>query len=189
MRNRFSIVLAFMTLGVVGLAQAADTYTADPVHSSVVFRIKHMDVAHVWGRFNGLKGEFALDEGAPESSSLQFQVEAKNVDTGNAKRDEHLRSPDFFNAAQFPAITFKSTAVKKAGDRYEVTGDLTLLGVTKSITVSVDKTGQADTKQMGPRMGFETTFTIKRSDFGMNKMMGAVGDEVKLIVAVEGGKK
>lgn len=189
MRKRFLIALAALAFCLPSFAAAADNYEADPVHSSVVFRIKHVDVAYFWGRFNGIKGNFMLDAEKPENSALQFQVEVKAIDTGNAKRDEHLRSPDFFNAAQFPTISFKSTSVKKAGDRYEVTGDLTMLGVTKPLTVSLEKTGEADTKQMGHRMGFETTFTLKRSEWGMTKFMEMLGDEVKMVVSVEGQKK
>lgn len=186
--RRFIIAVAALVVGLPALARAADTYTADPVHCSIIFRVRHLDVSWFWGRINSPTGSFTLDEAEPEKSTMQFALEIKDINTGNPKRDEHLRSPDFFNAAQFPTITFKSTAVKKAGDHYEVTGDLTLLGVTKSITVSVEKSGEGKT-QAGQRAGIETSFTIKRSDFGMNKMVGAVGDEVKLFLSIEGEKK
>ena len=189
MSRRFLLAAAALVLSLPALvATAAETYSADPVHSSIVFRVKHLDVAYFWGRFSALSGTFAIDDASPEKSTLQFAAEVKSVDSGNPKRDEHLRSADFFNAAQFPTITFKSTAVKKAGDRYEVTGDFTMLGVTKSITVSIEKTGEAATK-MGQRAGFETSFSLKRSDFGMTKLTDIVGDEVKLFISVEGVKK
>jgi polyisoprenoid-binding protein YceI len=109
------------------------------------------------------------------------------VDTGIQKRDDHLRSPDFFNAKQFPTIKFVSKEVKKTDKGHEVTGDLTMHGVTKSITVNLEQTGQGS---MGPRqiIGFETTVDLKRSDFGMKNMIGPAADDVRLIISLEAGK-
>ena len=166
------------TIGVSGAASATDaraqeTYQADPVHSSVVFRVKHMNTSYFWGRFNDLSGTFSLDSADPAKSKLQFQVKAASVDTGNAKRDQHLKSPDFFNAAENPKLTFKSKEVKAgSAGKWSVTGDLTIHGVTKPLTCDVEMVGTADSPQMGARAGFETTFTIKREDFGMKNMIG-----------------
>jgi polyisoprenoid-binding protein YceI len=170
-------------------ARAADTYTGDPVHSSLIFKSTHLNnTSHVYGRFNGPKSTITVDNG--DLASVEASVETKNVDTGVEKRDNHLRSPDFFNAAEFPQITFKSTSVKKLGDaKYEVTGDLTVHGVTKSVTATVTKTGESDDKMMGHRTGWESTFSLKRSDYGMTKLMGLVGDEVEVTFAVEAAKK
>jgi polyisoprenoid-binding protein YceI len=169
-------------------ARAADTYTGDPVHSSLIFKSTHLNnTSNVYGRFNGPKATITVDNN--ELTGVEASVETKNVDTGVEKRDNHLRSPDFFNAAEFPQITFKSTNVKKTGDnQYEVTGDLTLHGVTKSITATVAKTGESDSKQMGHRTGWESTFKVKRSDYGMNNMIGMVGDEVEVTIAIEAKK-
>ena len=118
---------------------------------------------------------------------FEIQVNSQNVDTAVEKRDNHLRSPDFFNAAEYPAIHFKSTSVKKAGpDNYVIAGDLTLLGKTRPITVKARQTGEGKDPWGNYRRGFETVFTIKRSEFGMNFMMGGVSDEVQLTVSVEG---
>lgn len=172
------------------LAAAAATYEGDTVHSFVGFKVKHMDASWSYGRFNDFKVSIQVDEGKPELSSISFEVKAESVDTGNEKRDQHLRSPDFLNAKQFPAITFKSTAVKSLDkDTAEVIGNLTLHGVTKPITVKVTKVGTGKHPKGGELMGFETTFTIKRSEFGMTQMVGPVGDEVTVTVAIEGARK
>ena len=115
-------------------------------------------------------------------------MKTENVDTANEKRDAHLKSPDFFDAKQFPLITFKSTSVKADGDNFEVTGDLNLHGVTKQITVPLKKTGESDTGKMGYRTGWQAEVDLKRSDFGMTGMQGAIGDDVHLIISFEAVK-
>ncbi len=170
-------------------AQAAETYAADAVHSSIVYRVKHMDTSYFWGRFNDFSGTFTLDKENPAQGKLDFQVKTDSIDTANAKRDQHLKSPDFFNAVQFPVISFKSSSITKSGAAYEVVGDLTLHGVTRPVSVKVVPTGSG-TNQMGkPIAGIDASFTIKRSDFGMNKMVGPVGDEVWVNVCIEGSQK
>src|SRR5512143_3957946 len=132
-------LLAVATLAVAPpRAQAkAEGYKVDPVHSFVLFRVKHLNMGYIHGRFDDMAGSFDLDDENPAGSSVQMVVQAISVDTGTAKRDTDLRGPDFFNVAQFPTISFKSTAVKKVDDtHFEVTGDLTLHGVTKSVTVT-----------------------------------------------------
>lgn len=165
-------------------ASAADNYQIDPIHSVIVFRIKHMDVGMFYGRFNGPTGNFTLDEQDASKSSFAAQVKAADFDSGNPKRDQHVRGPDFLNAKEFPNIAFKSTAVKATdGSRYEVNGQLTLHGQTKPVTVVLEKIGSA-----GGRVGFEGTMEVKRSDFGIQGVQG-VGDDVRLIIAFEGIKK
>lgn len=167
-------------------ASAAVQWQIDPVHSSVLFRIKHLDAAYFYGRFNEVSGNILLDEAQPEKSSLDIQVAANSVDTHSAKRDQHLKSPDFFNAAEFPTIAFKSKSVKKVGEnRYQAEGDFTLLGVTKLLTVEFEKTGQSKDARGTERVGAETTFTIKRSDHGMTFMADGLSDEVRITVSLE----
>jgi polyisoprenoid-binding protein YceI len=181
------IVVGLLLAGFINPAAAAETYKLDPAHTSVVFRIKHLGVAYVYGRFNGPTGAFVFDESSPSKNSIQMQVDAQNVDTAVQKRDNHLKSPDFFNAGEHPLITFKSTSVKKSGkDSYEITGDLTLPGKTKPITVKALQTGTGKDPWGNYRRGFETSFTISRSDFGMDFMMKVVADDVLLTVSVEG---
>ena len=169
--------------------QAPGTYSVDPVHSTVIFRIKHFGVSYFYGRFNSPTGHFTFDPEKPAESSFEITVKTANVDTHSPRRDGHLKSGDFFNAKQFPEITFKSTSVKKGrGDTLQVTGDLGLHGQTRQITIDLHHVGSRDTRK-GQLCGFETTFTIKRSDFGMTFMLEGVGDEVTLMIGLEGGKK
>jgi polyisoprenoid-binding protein YceI len=185
----FAILSAAMVLALSVPARAADNYTVDPVHSSSVFRIIHAGIAPFWGRFNEPGGKFVLDESDHAKSSFTIEIKAADVTSGNDKRDTHLKSPDFFNAAQYPTITFKSTSVKPGeGKVLQVAGELTMHGVTKSITVPVELTGKG-TFMNQPRAGVEATMTVKLSDFEIKGMPGALSDEVKVIVALEGMKK
>ena len=190
-RHSLKIFLAVLIFGLVAAfsvsAYAAETYKLDPGHTSVVFRVKHLGVAYVYGRFNGPTGSFMFDESSPAKSSIEVQVNAKNVDTAVEKRDNHLRSPDFFNAGEHPLVIFKSTSVKKLdNDTYEVAGNLTLIGKSRPLTVKARHTGSGKDPWGNFRRGFETSFTIKRSEFGMNFMLGGVSDDVVITVSVEG---
>ena len=174
--------------GSIQLADAADTYEIDTAHSMILFRAKHSGVSYNYGRFNEFTGKLMIDETDISKSMVEFEVKTASVDTANEKRDQHLRSSDFFSAKQFPVITFKSTKVSmKEGkeDMLEITGDLELLGVKKSITVDVEITGKAKGRQGEPLIGFESIFTIKRSEFGMTYGAGAVSDDIRLIVTIE----
>ena len=183
---KFIIFLGMLAI-LSSLAQAAETYKLDPMHTSIVFRVKHLGVAYVYGRFNGPSGTFVFDETSPSKSAIEMQAETNNVDTAVEKRDTHLKSPDFFNTGEYPTVSFKSKSVKKLNEAvYEVSGDLTLLGKTRPITVEVNATGAGKDPWGNFRRGFETSFSIKRSDFGMTFMMGGVSDEVNLTVSVEG---
>ena len=186
--NIFSAVLVFGLLAIFSVsAYAAETYKLDPAHTSVVFRVKYVGVTYVYGRFNGPTGSFVFDESSPSKNSIEMQVNAKDVDTAVEKRDKHLKSPDFFNAAEYPLVSFKSSSVKKLNtDTYEVSGNLTLLGQSRPLSVKVQSTGSGKDPWGNFRRGFETSFTIKRSDFGMNFMLGGVSDEVVITVSVSG---
>ena len=171
---------------------AAKTYNIDTVHSSVIFRAKHMEVTYNYGRFNEFSGNITLDESDTSKSKVELVVKSESVDTANAKRDQHLRSPDFFNAKQFPVITFISTKVgKKEGQEniLEVTGDFELHGVKKAITVDVEITGQANNPQSGEIIGFLTTFDIKRSEYGVDFGLEGISNEIQITVSIEAGKK
>ncbi len=160
-------------------------FKVDSVHSSAIFRIKHLGIGNIYGRFNEISGTLDYASGG-EGSAVDLTIRAASLDTNNQKRDNHLRSADFFSVKEFPTITFKSTKWKKTGDNaYEVTGNLSLHGNTKTITVKVEKTGEGDRGRQGYRVGFETTFDIKRSDFGMKKLLKPAGDDVRLIISVE----
>lgn len=188
------ILLAGLVLGFAGAASAAvETYVIDPVHSSVGFTVRHL-FSQVPGSFTKFNGTLTVDRDNLENSSVEATIEIGSVNTAADKRDAHLKSPDFFDAAKFPTITFKSKSWKKTGaDTYDVTGDLTIKDVTKSVVLAVKVLG------FGPGMmpnsavsGWEGTTTLVRTDFGVNgpAMLGkAVGDEVKVTISVEADLK
>ena len=124
------------TILVIGssVARGADTYTVDPVHSSISFMISHVGISNIHGRFNDFSGKFTIDTADPARSSFALSIPIASIDTNNVKRDAHLRAPDYFNAKQFPSMPFQSTNVKAVDGGYEVTGDLTLHGVTKPVS-------------------------------------------------------
>ncbi len=168
--------------------QTTETYKVDPVHTTAIFRIKHLGVTYFYGRFNETTGSFTLNTENPCEMLFDVQIKTDSVDTNAAGRNNHLKGPDFFNAKQFPTISFKSKSVESSGENtYAVSGDLTLHGVTKPITAQMEFVGQGDKgRRFGYRAGFDATFTIKRSDFGMNFMQGMLGDEVTIMVGLEG---
>jgi polyisoprenoid-binding protein YceI len=167
-------------------ASAADHYDVDTVHSTVLFRIKHMTVAWFYGRFADIAGTVLYDEQKPETMSVDIKVKTDSIRTDNEKRDQHLKSPDFFAAKQYPELTFKSTAIKFLGNEvFEVAGDLTCHGVTKPITIKLEHTGQGKGMRGEYRSGFFARFPIKRSDFGMTYMMEGLGDDIEITVSLE----
>ena len=184
-----SLVLLLL-IGFAGITQPMSemAYEIDTAHSMILFRAKHNGVTYNYGRFNEFTGAITMDETDASKSTVEFEVKAASVDTGNEKRDQHLRSSDFFSAKQFPVITFKSTKVSAKegeGEVLAVTGDLELHGVKKSITVDVEITGRATGREGESLIGFESIFTIKRSEFGMTYGLGPVSDEIRLIVSIE----
>lgn len=191
MRMRIYWSIAFVALIVMLSAAAparADNYIVDNAHSGVVFRVQHMGISWTHGRFNDVAGTFTIDAGDPAKSSFTMTMKTQSIDTGNKARDQHLTGPDFFNAKQYPTIAFKSTSVKPGKDGYEVTGDMTMHGVTKPITFALTGGKTAEMQGM-KRIGFSTDFAIKRSDFGISKFLEGVGDEVFISVSFEGTKK
>lgn len=166
---------------------AAATFQVDPVHSSIVFKIQHMGVAHFYGRFNEAEGTFTLVDGEPSKNTLDVRVKTASIDTANDKRNEHLRSAAFFEADKYPEIRFVAQRWKAVGEKkFEVLGELTLHGETHPLTITLEEGGRATDPMGNRRGGVETTFTIKRSDYGMTNMIGPLGDEVTLMIALEG---
>lgn len=167
----------------------AASYEVDTVHSSVLFKCTHLNVSNFYGRFNDFSGAIAYDPAKPEASSIAVEIKTESVDTHDEKRDMHLKSPDFLSAKEFPTATFKSKEVKKGADgKWSVTGDLTVRGVTKSVTCPFVVVGQAKT-QMGERAGFEAHLTFQREDYGIKFMPDGLGAEVTLIISLEGVAK
>lgn len=171
---------------IASVTTTAPTYEIDDVHSMALFRVQHMGAGAFWGLFNDVAGTVRC---TPDKDlSLDVTITADSVDSNNAQLDRHLKSPDFFNTKEFPTMAFHSVSAKPLGDgKFLVTGDLTICGITKSITAPVECTGIADLGN-GARAGFEAVLSIKRSDFGVKygvekKMLG---DDTKIIVAMEG---
>ncbi|MCS6830132.1 MAG: YceI family protein [Armatimonadota bacterium] len=182
-------VLATAALLVWMLPVAAQTYQIDPVHTSLVFRVKHMNTAYVYGMFREVKGTVIVDEANPARSSINIEVNADSVFTANEQRDNHLRSPDFFNTRQFPTITFRSTEVRRVNaNTVQVRGNLTIRGITRPLTTSVTLTGKGKNPRGQDIIGFETTFTIRRSEFGIRYGLPGLGDEVRVTLSVEAGR-
>jgi polyisoprenoid-binding protein YceI len=189
MRNRiFTFALAFTVVSAVNEGTARAQYAVDAAHSSVYFKASHLGLSWVYGRFNDVAGTFSIDPD-PSKSSFELTIKAESVDTNNQKRDEHLRGPDFFNAKQFPTLSFKSTAVKAVKDGLEVTGNFTMHGQTKPLTFTLLGGKTAQFPKGVDRIGYSTELNLKRSDFGMDKFLEMIGDEVHIAVSFEGTKK
>ena len=192
------VSLAAVLLLVVGLpALAADTFVVDKGHSEVGFQVTHLGINKVRGRFNDFEGQIQVDAAKPDASSVQFAIKAASVDTGHQKRDADLKAPGggFFESDKYPTITFKSTKVEPKGkDLYNVTGDFTLHGVTKPLTLPVKALGPITDPWGNTKYGFETEATINRKDYGMtwHEVMDAgglvVSDEVKITIQIEAAK-
>ena len=184
------IILLLILTFAVSLAQTGD-YESSASHTHVLFKAKHLGVAYTFGRFNQHEGSLYYDTMDPTDSQIEFNILTESVDTNNKKRDDHLRSPDFFDAANFPAISFKSTSIEKTDteNHYTVIGKLNLHGVTKEIRIPVEFTGSGKTPQGQDVIGFYTEFTIDRSDYGMSNLLGATGGgELLIIFSFEGTK-
>jgi polyisoprenoid-binding protein YceI len=143
-------------------------------------------LANFFGRFNTITGAVDWDDDNPTAGQFSLRVDATTVDTANDRRDAHLRSPDFFNTNEFPQISFTSTKIERVGEGYRVTGDLSMHGVTKPITMNLKRTGTTS-RRGNTIIGFEADGTVKRSDFNMNYGIegGMLGDEVRLMIGLE----
>lgn len=191
MLNRNAIALLLLATSPLA-AHAAESYTIDPPHTYAHFSISHLGFSTMQGRFDKSSGKVTLDRAA-KSGSMDIAIESASVSTGFAKRDEHLKSPDFFNAAEFPSITYKSSAVKFKGDvPASVEGNLTLMGVTKPVKLTIEafKCGAdpMDPLKQKQKCGAAASTQIKRSDFGIKFGLPAIGDDVKLVFEVEAYK-
>ena len=191
-------VLAAIILAAVPLAvsAASETYTLDPTHTSVLFAIDHLGLSTVHGRFDKFAGKFAIDHAA-KKGDVELTVDTSSVDTNDndkgtrqRSRDEHLRSADFFNAAEFPKMTYKSTnVVFSGGNPTTVEGNLTMLGVTKPVSLKVDRFKcNPATATAKERCGGDASGKVKRSDFGMSRGVPQIGDELVLTVSFEANK-
>ena len=185
-----------LVLGTGVMSAQATQWKIDPMHSEADFAIKHMAISTVHGSFHGLSGVVTFDPANLAKSSVEATIPVDTVDTGVVPRDNDLKSPRFFDAAQFPTMTFKSTSVHKAGDHYDVTGDLTLHGVTKPVVLKLEEPGKEEIgmDKKSVHRGFTATTTINRQDFGLtfNGTLSSgdavLSDEVKIEIDIDAAK-
>ncbi len=192
MRHRLAVLAAAVLA--TSPAFAADTYTIDKAHSTVGFQIRHI-FTKVHGTFGDFEGTIQVDKANPEASSVTFTIQAASIDTNNQRRDDHLRSADFFDVAKHPTITFQSAAVEPAGGkRYHVTGPFTMHGVTKTVTLPVEFLGEGKDPWGNEKMGFEVQTTLDRKQYGIvwNQTLDTgsllLGDEVTVQISIEADK-
>lgn len=191
MKKSFA-VLALASLGFSSLPVLADKYLIDTkgAHAAINFSIQHLGYSYLTGRFNNFSGEFNYDPKNVAASSITVNIDTTSVDSNHAERDKHLRSPDFLNVEKFPKASFVSKKVVPGDDgEFDIVGDLTLNGVTKSITIEVDKVGEGKDPWGGYRAGFEGETEIALKDFNITKDLGPASQTVKLELHVEGIKQ
>ncbi|BDU68160.1 polyisoprenoid-binding protein [Geothrix oryzae] len=190
MRHPFRVLLASLALAALPALAGEDTYKIDPVHSEVSFKVGHL-LAKVSGRFTKFEGTIKVDTADISKSSVEVVIDAASLTTDNESRDKHLKSPDFFDVAKYPTVTFKSTAVKEvAKGKLEVTGDFTLHGVTKRITFPITNAGTQPGMAPGSVVaGFvDGALSLNRSEYGIKFMPGIIGDTVAISLNAEAGK-
>ncbi len=194
MLKKSLLALAVSSIGVVALPALADTYAIDTkgAHASINFAIKHLGYSVLTGRFDKFDGEFTYDPAKPEASTVSVTIDTTSINSNHAERDKHLRSGDFLNVEKFPTATFVSKSVKVDAsdkDEFDIIGDLTLNGVTKSVTIEVEKVGEGKDPWGGYRAGFSGETEIKLKDFNVKMDLGPASQTVKLQLEVEGVKK
>tara|TARA_R100000935_G_C2769716_1_gene137153 strand:+ start:152 stop:727 length:576 start_codon:yes stop_codon:yes gene_type:complete len=188
MKKTFAGLALGSLMALSGALQAAD-YVIDKEgqHASINFKISHLGYSFVYGRFNDFSGNFSWDADKPESSAVNVSINTDSVDSNHAERDKHLRSDDFLNVAEHPTATFESTGVEMTGDdTANITGNLTLNGVTKPVVLDAKFIGEGDDPWGGYRAGFSGTTTLTLKDFDISRDLGPAAQDVELIITVEG---
>ena len=191
------LITAAAVAALVTPVRAETTWEIDPAHTNVQFSVRHLMISNVRGEFGKVSGTVTANDQDLTRSKVEATIDAATINTREAKRDEHLRSPDFLDVARYPSITFVSKKIAKAGDgRWKVTGDLTLHGVTREVVLDVEAPGTAVKDFTGNvRSGARVSTKIDRKDYGIvwNKALDgggiAVGDEIEITIDVEGVKK
>jgi polyisoprenoid-binding protein YceI len=176
--------------------QTATKWVIDPMHSEVQFKVKHLVISTVSGFFKSFEGSMETENDDFESADISFSLDINSIDTNQTQRDEHLKSAEFFDAAEYPQITFKSTSFKKTGDdEYDLVGDLTVKGITKSVKLNAEYGGSTNDFYGNTKAGFEVTGKINRKDFGLTwdgvTEAGSivVGEDIKLTINVQFAKQ
>ena len=189
--KRLAVITGFLAL-VAPLAGAQSTWAPDKAHSEVDFTILHMSLSHVHGRFAIGSGTIAYNEADITKSTVNFTIDVASVDTGTAQRDNHLKSPDFFDVAQYPTATFVSTSVAKSGSGLTVNGNLALHGVTRPVVLQVEgPIGPVNGMDKKPHLGFSATTTLSRTAFhlGTKFPTAMLGDDVQLSIDLDVAKQ
>jgi polyisoprenoid-binding protein YceI len=185
--------LAISSIGLIGLPALADNYTIDTkgAHASINFSIQHLGYSVLTGRFDTFAGDFSYDPAKPEASVINVTIDTNSVNSNHAERDKHLRGKDFLNVEKFPHAKFVSKKVVVGADKtsFDLVGDFTLNGVTKSITIATKKIGEGKDPWGGYRAGFQGTTELKLKDFNVQMDLGPASQVVKLELNVEGVKK
>jgi polyisoprenoid-binding protein YceI len=193
-RSLVSLLAVAVAVALAGSATAADKYLFDKAHSSIEFSVKHMVVSNVKGTFDTFDGAIMYDPADIEKSSVDITIAVAGINTREAKRDEHLRSPDFFDAAKYPNITFKSSKIKKTDNGLVAVGTLTIRGVSKEVELPFTLNGPVVNPLGKTVIGVELAYQLNRRDFGVswNKTVDAggvvVGDDVKIEINLEATK-
>ena len=189
MKRNTTLITILAALGLLSHAFAADTYTIDPAHTRVGFAARHFGINTVKGKFNEFTGKLVLDGNTLKEASATIQV--KSIDTGVTQRDDHLRTPDFFDAATYPTITFKTKRVERSGDALVMTADFTMRGVTKELRLPVTLSKPIKDPWGNTRVGLEAKAKLNRKDYGIkyNDLqetgIAAVGDEIEIEINAE----
>lgn len=191
-----AFILPILAVAIASVAVAGETYAIDGGHSRIGFSVRHMGVSSVHGEFTEFKADFKVDETDLAQSSIVLEIDAASIDTNDGDRDDHLRSADFLDVEKHPQITFKSTAIDRTGEgAFEATGDLTIHGVTKQVTLPLEVGGPIKDPWGNSRMGIEGSVTIDRQDYDVNfsKVMDngglLVGNDVKIDISLEAVRK
>lgn len=182
-------VAALALLSLTATAARAESYRIDPTHSFIQFSISHLGYSLLQGRFNHIDGEFDYVKGDPKKSRIRVRVETASVDSNHAKRDKHLRAPDFLDVGRFPQATFVSESFTESGKKGVLKGNLTLHGVSKPVTFDVDFIGAGPDPWGGHRRGYKAHAVLKRSDFGIVKSLGPAAETLELTIFIEGIRK
>ena len=183
------LAVAIIASGLVCPSANAADFVLDNSHASLVFGVSHLGYSSTYGRFNTVNGDFSYDKDQPLASQFRFTIDCNSIDTNDAKRDEHLKAADFFDVKRFPKITFVSTDVQQMDGVLQVTGNMTMRGKTKQVTMPLEYVGEGEGPYGNYRLGFNSQFLLKRSEFGMNNMVPKIGDDISITFSFEGIRK
>ncbi len=189
MRGVLLLLSIFFLLSSFSRLASAAEYEIDPGHSFVEFRIQHLGYSWLYGRFNTISGKFSYDAARPEVSRITLEIDVASVDTNHAERDKHLRGKKFLDVKRYPKAAFKSTKYTGTAERGVLEGILTLHGVSRPVSIDVQRVGEGADPWGGYRVGFIGTMTLTRSDFGISRDLGPASETMEMELGIEGVRK